>query len=165
MPWWALRCLSWVFIPQTTKWFFSQWNHQKVTIFPDAVHNQCNILGQTGPIEHKYISSPLWILMAWCWSTRASVASVVNVHTCVSSHLWVNRILTGFLGSRASNLEYLLLSIYENTVFWGLCTRDLSVLEVYGSGLDQGSAIRWLVLPSGLIPGQLITPCPPKLGH
>ena len=32
----------------------------------------------------------LWILRAWCFSTRASVARVLNTHPCVSGCLWEN---------------------------------------------------------------------------
>ena len=35
------------------------------------------------------ILSAQWILMAWCYSTRASVARVLSMHPCVSSCLWV----------------------------------------------------------------------------
>ena len=33
------------------------------------------------------ILSTLWLLMAWCFSTRASVATVLDMHPCVSSCL------------------------------------------------------------------------------
>ena len=36
------------------------------------------------------IHSALWILMAWCFSTRASVATVLSMHPCLSRCLWVN---------------------------------------------------------------------------
>ena len=36
------------------------------------------------------IQSALWVLMAWCLSTRASVATVLGMHPCISSCLWVN---------------------------------------------------------------------------
>ena len=36
------------------------------------------------------ILSALWILMAWCFSTRASVATVLSKHPCISSCFWVN---------------------------------------------------------------------------
>ena len=41
----------------------------------------------------KDIYSALWILMAWCFSTRPSVATVMSMHPtypCISSYLWVN---------------------------------------------------------------------------
>ena len=37
------------------------------------------------------ISSALWMLMTGCFSTRASVATVLSTHPCVSSCLWVNQ--------------------------------------------------------------------------
>ena len=35
--------------------------------------------------------SALWLLMTWCFSTRASVATVLITHVWVSSNLWVNK--------------------------------------------------------------------------
>ena len=35
------------------------------------------------------IWSALWILMAWCFSTRASVFTVLSMHPLISSCLWV----------------------------------------------------------------------------
>ena len=37
-----------------------------------------------------YNWSVLWILMAWCFSTRASVATVLSMHSCISKCLSVN---------------------------------------------------------------------------
>ena len=45
------------------------------------------------------ILSTLWILMAWCFSTRASVATVLNTHPCVSRCLRVNSSSLFFPGS------------------------------------------------------------------
>ena len=39
--------------------------------------------------NEKDISLALWILMARCFDTRASVAIVLSMHPCVSSCLWV----------------------------------------------------------------------------
>ena len=36
------------------------------------------------------IWSALWLLMTWCFSTGASVATVLNTHSCISSCLRVN---------------------------------------------------------------------------
>ena len=33
--------------------------------------------------------STLWLLMAWCFSTRTSVATVLGMHPCVFNCLWV----------------------------------------------------------------------------
>ena len=32
----------------------------------------------------------LWLLMAWCFNTRAAVAMLLITHLCISSHIWVN---------------------------------------------------------------------------
>ena len=34
--------------------------------------------------------SALWILMAWCFSTRASLSTVLSAHSWISNSLWVN---------------------------------------------------------------------------
>ena len=56
----------------------------------NVVHYKCNIL-----VWHwsniLYISSALWLLMAWCFSTRASVDTVLNTLRCVSSCLRVEK--------------------------------------------------------------------------
>ena len=36
------------------------------------------------------IYSALWILMVWCFRTRASVAKALSTHICISSSLWDN---------------------------------------------------------------------------
>ena len=38
---------------------------------------------------HFAYRSPLWILMAWCFDTRVSVATLLIMHTFVSSSSWV----------------------------------------------------------------------------
>ena len=37
------------------------------------------------------ILSALWLLMAWCFSTRTSVATVLNTHPYLCSCLWINQ--------------------------------------------------------------------------
>ena len=39
------------------------------------------------------IGSALWILMAWCFSTRTSLTTTPSKHPCVSSYLWVHPML------------------------------------------------------------------------
>ena len=39
--------------------------------------------------------SALWMLMAWCTSTRASATTVLIGHPCISSRLWVNSLAPG----------------------------------------------------------------------
>ena len=72
----------------TLKWldhFFSN-----VISFSDAVHLMCNIFVWNWS-NTMNVSSALWILMAWCLSTRASVATVLTMHPCVSRCLRVKR--------------------------------------------------------------------------
>ena len=49
-------------------------------------------LFETGPIQHVQwmFSLALWMLMAWCFSTKASVATVLTMHPCISRCLRVN---------------------------------------------------------------------------
>ena len=71
----------------TLKWlghFF-----QYVISFSNVVHHKRNILIWNWSNKIN-ISSALWILMAWCFSTRASVATLLTMHTCVSRCLGVN---------------------------------------------------------------------------
>ena len=71
----------------TLKWlghFF-----QNVISFSDAIHLMCisRIWNWSNTMN---VSSALWILMAWCFSTRASVATVLTMHPCISQCLRVN---------------------------------------------------------------------------
>ena len=60
-----------------------QWSY----IFLAPTHRY--ILYDTGKMQWM-ISSTLWLLMAWCFSTRSSVTTVLNMHPCISSFLQVN---------------------------------------------------------------------------
>ena len=74
----------------TLKWlghFFQNGNS-----FSDAVHLMCNIFIWNWS-DTMNVSSALRILMAWCFSTRASVATVLTTHPCISRCLRVNRSL------------------------------------------------------------------------
>ena len=53
------------------------------------IHYKCHILVWNWS-NTMNISSALWVLMSWCFSTRASVATVLSMHPCVSSCLGVN---------------------------------------------------------------------------
>ena len=54
--------------------FFSKCN-----LFSLIVHNRCNILVRNCTNTTNILSA-LWIQMAWCFSTRASVVTVLNMH-------------------------------------------------------------------------------------
>ena len=62
---------------------------QNVISFYDAVHLMCNIFIWNWS-NTMNVQSALWILMAWCFSTRASVATVLIIHPCISRCLRVN---------------------------------------------------------------------------
>ena len=50
------------------------------------IMNAIIVLYETGDRYNTInIYSALWILMAWCFSTRAHVATVLSIHPCVSS--------------------------------------------------------------------------------
>ena len=70
--------------PQTTGYFF-----QNEILFYDIVPYNCNI-SLWNWSNTMIIESTLWILMAWCFSTRASVAKLMSMHSFVSSYLWVD---------------------------------------------------------------------------
>ena len=56
--------------------------------FSTVVHYDCNIFvwNWSNAVD---IWSALWILMPWCWSTRASVATGLSTHLCIYRCLWV----------------------------------------------------------------------------
>ena len=61
---------------------------QNVILFSNVVHHKCNIFIWNWT-DTMNVWSALWMLMAWCFSTRASVATVLTTHPCVSRCLWV----------------------------------------------------------------------------
>ena len=62
---------------------------QNVILFSKLLHHKCNIfIWNWSNIMN--VSSALWMLMAWCISTRASVATVLTMQPCVSRCLRVN---------------------------------------------------------------------------
>ena len=64
---------------------------QNVILFSHVVHHEWNILVWNYS-NRMNILRTLWILMAWCFCTRASVATVLITHPCVSSCLRVNSV-------------------------------------------------------------------------
>ena len=70
---------------------------QNVILFSNAVHHKCNIFIWNWS-NTMNVSSTLWILMAWCFSTRASVATVLTTHPCVSRCLGVKDTATSSRG-------------------------------------------------------------------
>ena len=70
--------------PETTGYFFSKCN----STF-SCRSFRMKYCGVKALKYNKYLST-LWILMAWCFSTRASVATVLNKHPCVSRCVRVN---------------------------------------------------------------------------
>ena len=67
---------------------------ENVILDSDIVHYKYNIFvcNMSNTIDTW---SALWLLMAWCFSTRASVATVLITHSCISRCLCVN-LLTSF---------------------------------------------------------------------
>ena len=47
----------------------------------------CFVWNRSNAIDAKSVR---WLLIIWCFSTRASVATVLMLHSCVSNYLWVN---------------------------------------------------------------------------
>ena len=58
-----------------------------------VVHCKCDILCEADP-NTTNVQSALWILMPRWFSTRASVATVLIMHPCFSSCLWVKTKMT-----------------------------------------------------------------------
>ena len=63
-----------------------------------AIPYECNNLIRNYS-NTMHIRSALWILMAWCFSTRASVTTVLNTQPCVSSCLRINSLVPGRCGN------------------------------------------------------------------
>ena len=59
----------------------------KSFLFSNVIHYKCNISVWNWS---NMIYSALWLQMAWRFSTRASVATVLCMYPCISSCLWVN---------------------------------------------------------------------------
>ena len=74
--------------PRITVWPFQQLGpfFQNVILFSIVVYCKCEIFVWSNITN---ILSTLWILMAWCFSTRASVTTVLSIHLHLSSCLWV----------------------------------------------------------------------------
>ena len=88
--WWMFCCymltlVSWIYPnPLTTGYFLMH-----ISFCNTTPHN-CNI-----SVWNWYtimiIQSALWILMSWCFSTRASVVTVLSTHPCIYSCLWFKK--------------------------------------------------------------------------
>ena len=59
----------------------------------------------------------LYILMTWCFNTRASVAAVLSMHSYVSSCLWVNRFRLGQRGWHFAGNIFTQIFLEENSCF------------------------------------------------
>ena len=93
---------NWVF-------FFHNW-----VLFSDVHYKYNTILWNWLNAMHNW--SALWILMAWCFSTKSSVATVLIMNPSISRCLWVN------IGhSLTTNFKAYL----TNLSFWG---QKISVL-------------------------------------
>ena len=54
-----------------------------------SIYHKCTILYETGPIQWIFSQHWLWKSMAWCFSNRVSIATVLSTHLCICSSLWV----------------------------------------------------------------------------
>ena len=82
------------------------------------------------------IQSAPRILMAWCWSTRASVATVLSGHLRVSSCSWINQsefLLPG-AGWNISNISNVYMSPYKHFPrYWAFCEGNPFVTDGFSS--------------------------------
>ena len=62
---------------------------QHLILSSNLVSWQCNIFAWNWNNAMQGFFSALSILMAWCFSTRASIATLLDKQICVSSCLWV----------------------------------------------------------------------------
>ena len=66
-------------IPLSSRWNVCLLNTKII------IHYICNNLAWNCS-NTMHILSELWLLMAWCFSTRASVATVLSAHPCISTY-------------------------------------------------------------------------------
>ena len=67
------------------------------------------------------IQSALRILMVWCIGTRAVVATMLSIHQCFSSSLWVNKCycnMYNFYCKTVTQFPDIRLHWFEDTVFF-----------------------------------------------
>ena len=64
-------------------------NFQNVILFFNVFRSKYNI-SVWNWVDTIPILSAMWLLLAWCFSTRVAVATALITHLCVSSRLWVN---------------------------------------------------------------------------
>ena len=83
-----------------------------------VVHSKSNIFvcifGSTTNTK-----SILWLLMAWCFSTRSSVATVLITHPCISSCSWINRWHIRLPDTSTSHLQTLEPSMITSMIILG----------------------------------------------
>ena len=100
LHWSKSDTINWIALSSDSSWqvklTLKQLGHffQNVISFSNVVHYEWNILlwNHSNTIN---ILPTLWVLMAWCFSTRASVATVLNMHRCISRSLGVNLPFSG----------------------------------------------------------------------
>ena len=105
-----------------------------VILCTDVVHHKWNIVAWNWSNTINSFSA-LWILMAWCFSTRASVATVLRTHPCVSSCLGV---------TTYNNVnQYLILS--NHACQWGINLHlyGISSLHVLIPDTSKGCDLSW----------------------
>ena len=112
---------------------------------------QCNISVWNWSITMN-IYSALWVLMPWCFSTRASVATVLNMHPCFCSCLWVNTIAQGW--GNAEKLHQLTMSLTHGILIYGKCQGLLLPQHDHLPYLCFQSTFLWWFRTSTTIPTQ-----------
>ena len=86
--------ISWMLLKWSSapRWTLEQLGHWCFSKF--HVIFECCSLWTWYFVSHWFnamgIWPALWILVVWCVSTRASVATTLSTHPCVSNGLWVN---------------------------------------------------------------------------
>ena len=98
--------------------------------------------------------STLWILMTWYFSTRASLATVLRTHPCVSSCLWVKHLDPDECFSQWPRMKQNVLTTSEElSTHRQILSCFFSVTSVYSTYTNNKSVAR-VTMPWPRIPAQ-----------
>ena len=93
----------------------------------------------------------LWVLMAWCFSTSASVATVLSTHPCDSSCLWVNSLIYRVGGCK-----------FKYVISWIECILWTYTDVIQQDFIDYKSTSVWLMAWCLMAPSHYLNQCWPS---
>ena len=82
--WWPKSCRHMASLGPNKLTFKHLGNYLQCILFSNTIPYKCDISASNWSNTMK-ILSPLWIHMAWSFSTKASAARVLSMHLCISS--------------------------------------------------------------------------------